>query len=123
GAGSPSTRPSTPDVETPSSSAGSTSPTSPKADDPFDLEQTGGFTPPGDGRPRLDDTLDDLDEGPVRLFEWTPERAAAVVKAGGYVLHTADGMTNVPGGERLWKATDEDAQAAGEPLARILNRY
>jgi hypothetical protein len=38
-------------------------------------------------------------------------------------LHTADRMGSVDGGEALWKATEADAKAAGEPLSRILNRY
>jgi hypothetical protein len=70
------------------------------------LEQGGDYEPP-----------------PPQLIEWTPERAAAIVRGAGYLLHASDGVAREPGGERLWRATEEDAAAIGPPLARILNRY
>jgi hypothetical protein len=121
--GSPGSRRSTPANETADSSTSSPpkSPT-PKAEDPFAIERPPPFKP-GDESPNLESDLEELDEPDPQLFDWTPERAGAVIRAGGYVLHTADRMGNVDGGDQLWKATEADAQAAGEPLARILNRY
>lgn len=111
------TRRSSPDDAT-----GTSSKSSARAEDPF-LIAGPGFRPVEDGRPRLDVDLDDELPPPEHLFDWTPERAGAIIRAGGYVLHTADRVAHVEGGEELWKATEQDARAAGEPLARILNRY
>jgi hypothetical protein len=119
--GSPGSPRSTPAGETAASTRRATPP--PTAENPFEIETPPSFEP-GDGRPNLESDLDDeLDEIDPHLFDWTPERAGAVIRAGGYVLHTADRMGHVDGGEELWKATEADARAAGEPLARILNRY
>jgi len=66
---------------------------------------------------------DEYEPQPPQLIEWTPERAAAIVKGAGYLLHASDGAAREPGGDELWRATDGDATAIGAPLARILNRY
>lgn len=55
--------------------------------------------------------------------EWTPERAEGIVRGIGFLLHRADGLGSKPGGEDLWRATEQDAADAAPPLARILNRY
>lgn len=60
---------------------------------------------------------------PPELLEWTPERAGAIVRAAGFMLHTADGLSREPEGRELWRATEEDVDTIGPPLARILNRY
>lgn len=57
------------------------------------------------------------------LVEWTPQRAAAVVRGLGYGLHALDPAAELPGGEQLWRATAQDAEDIGQPLARILARY
>lgn len=57
------------------------------------------------------------------LIDWTPERAASVIRAGGFLLHTADPLADEQGGEALWRATQGDIETMGPPLARILNRY
>jgi CubicO group peptidase (beta-lactamase class C family) len=82
------------------------------------------FEPSDDPQPAELHSGDDYEPPPpADVFEWTPERAGAVIKAGGFVLHTADSMSHEPGGETLWKATEQDALDAGAPLSRILNRY
>jgi hypothetical protein len=57
------------------------------------------------------------------VVEWTPERAAAMVRAFGMGLHMFDPATNLPGGDDLWRATSTEAAEIGEPLSRILARY
>lgn len=57
------------------------------------------------------------------LVEWTPDRAASVVRGFGMVLHTLDPVTELDGGADLWRATATEAQEIGEPLSRILARY
>ncbi len=57
------------------------------------------------------------------LVEWTPERAAAMVRAFGMAAHMLDPATELAGGEDLWRATSTEAAQIGEPLARILARY
>jgi hypothetical protein len=78
----------------------------------------------GDERQRPT-TPEDLEYEPVapELIEWTPERAAAMVRAGGFLLHNADSASREPGGEEIWRATETDVAAIAPPLARILNRY
>jgi hypothetical protein len=66
---------------------------------------------------------DDYEPPPPELIEWTPDRAAAIVKGGGLLLHVADPLAQDPGGEELWRATEQDAADIGAPLSRILNRY
>jgi hypothetical protein len=77
---------------------------------------------PTPARADLDDELD-FEPPPREPLEWTPERAGAIVRAGGFLLHTADGLSREPGGEELWRATEADVEAIAPPLARILNRY
>jgi hypothetical protein len=60
---------------------------------------------------------------PPQLVEWTPERAESVVRGIGFLLHRADALGSKPGGDELWRATEQDAADAAPPLARILNRY
>lgn len=77
-----------------------------------------GATPEADASPTLE-----LAPPPADLIEWTPERAAALVRGFGYTLHTFDPATNLPGGDELWRATDSEAREIGAPLSRILARY
>jgi len=93
------------------------------------LEADDGWHEPGDnappippaGRPELDETP--YDPAPAEPIEWTPERAGALVRGAGWMLHKADPLHHEPGGAELWRATAEDADAIGAPLARMLNRY
>lgn len=57
--------------------------------------------------------------------EWTASAAAALLRGVGYVGHVADPLHRAehPEAAELWKWTEADAIAAGEPLARMLNRY
>lgn len=73
--------------------------------------------------PADDEVSDDFEPPPPELLEWTPERAASVVRAGGFILHMADGLSREPEGAALWKATADDIEQIAPPLARILNRY
>jgi hypothetical protein len=57
------------------------------------------------------------------IVEWTPDRAAAMVRGFGLVLHTLDPATELDGGDDLWRATSIEASEIGEPLSRILKRY
>lgn len=57
------------------------------------------------------------------LVEWTPERAAALIRGFGLALHTLDPATELDGGEDLWRATSQEASEIGAPLSRILARY
>jgi len=57
------------------------------------------------------------------LVEWTPERAASLVRAVGFALHTFDPATELDGGAALWRATAEEAEEIATPLSRILARY
>jgi hypothetical protein len=89
--------------------------------DPLGIEPAG-FEPPDD--PTIAPAEDaEYEPPPPEPIEWTPERAGAVVRAGGLVLHMADPLSHAEGGDELWRATDADAEAIGAPLARILNRY
>lgn len=108
---------------------------------PLGMEQPGDFEPPEEPGPPAHAA--DLEHGeehlapPPDLYEWTPERAAAVLRAGGFLLHVADGLSRVKPPEhehdpradcgcdacQLWRLTERDAIDAGAPLARILNRY
>lgn len=75
---------------------------------------------PAAGRPEL---LEDYEPPAREPIEWTPDRAGAIVRGAGFTLHKIDGLHLEPGGEELWRATAEDAEAIGAPLSRILNRY
>ncbi len=81
------------------------------------------WQPPDRPTPAEPIPVDDFEPPPAEPLEWTPERAEAIVRAGGFLLHTADGLSREPGGEELWRATEADLQAIAPPLARILNRY
>lgn len=90
------------------------------------FEQRDTFTPSEDEVPAARAADLELHEelAPVEaVVEWTPERAAAVMRGVGFMLHHADPIGQEPGGEDLWRMTEQDALAAGAPLARILNRY
>jgi hypothetical protein len=89
-----------------------------EADDAW--RDTEGDPIPPAARPEL---AGEYEPPPAEPIEWTPERAAALVRGGGIVLHKADPLHHEPGGEDLWRATSEDADAIGAPLSRILNRY
>lgn len=75
----------------------------------------------------LEDAGEDYEPAAPELIEWTPERAGNIIKAIGWALHQADGLSDPIDGDELgaelWKATEDDAIAIGTPLARILNRY
>lgn len=88
---------------------------------PLGLEEDE-WQPPENPLP-ADDELSDYDPPPQELLEWTPERAGAIVRAGGYMLHAADGLSREPGGDELWRATEADVSSMAPPLSRILNRY
>jgi hypothetical protein len=95
--------------------------------DPLDLDP-GRFKPPEGEPPRPRTAADleadhDYEPAPPELIDWTPERAAAVVRALGFGLHMLDPVGHADGGDELWRWTKEDALEAGEPLARIMNRY
>ncbi len=69
---------------------------------------------------------DDYEAASPELLEWTPERAEAIVRGGGFLLHTLDPLATAdhgPDGAELWRATEQDARDMSAPLARILNRY
>lgn len=68
-------------------------------------------------------TVDVLEPAGLDLVEWTPERAASLVRGFGYALHTFDPATELPGGDDLWRATSSEAREIGAPLSRILARY
>jgi hypothetical protein len=89
--------------------------------DPLQLEGAA-FSPPDEPGVPVD-VDDDYEPPPPEPLEWTPERAAALVKGGGLLLHVADPLGHEPGGDELWRATEQDALDIGAPLARILNRY
>lgn len=100
-------------------SSGSRSTTS----NPIDVEGAR-FEPPKTGDPDLGgEELNPYEPPPPELIEWTPERAGAVVRGMGFALHSADPISAEPEAGELWRATQEDADAIGSPLARILNRY
>lgn len=71
--------------------------------------------------------LDDYVPPPPEILEWTPERAGAIVRAGGFLLHTADPVARDQVAHELeidlWRATEDDVSAIAPPLSRILNRY
>lgn len=110
------------------STGGSSATTSTSSDpNPLGLERDR-WTPPQDGQPAdLDDGSLDYVPPPPELLEWTPERAGAIVRAGGFLLHTADPVAKDPIAAELevelWRATEDDVDAIAPPLARILNRY
>jgi hypothetical protein len=106
-------------ADTPSSSATT-------SDNPLGLEEDRWSQP---DRELPADTGDDLDyvAPPPQILEWTPERAGAIVRAGGFLLHTADPIARDEVAKELevdlWRATEDDVSAIAPPLARILNRY
>lgn len=100
---------------TPSSSATSDA-------NPLGLEPDA-WQPPEGPLPADTETGDVFEPEPPQALEWTPERAGALVRAGGFLLHTADGLTREPEGSDLWRATEADVDAIAPPLSRILNRY
>jgi hypothetical protein len=107
-------------------SAGSGEPTpdssATKSTNPLELEPDA-WRPPEQPTPAQLDPGDDFEPPPPEPLEWSPERGGAIVRAGGFLLHTADGMAREPGGDELWRATEADVDAIAPPLARILNRY
>lgn len=70
---------------------------------------------------------DELPDGPLEptVIEWTPDRAAALLRGLGYCASKADPVNRLdhPDAGELWRWSEADAIQAGEPLARILNRY
>ncbi len=102
---------------TPSSSATTDGDANPLGLDPDD------WTTPEQPVPAEAEPEPDYRPPAPELIEWTPERAGFLVRGAGFVLHTADGLSREPEGAELWKATEDDCEAIGAPLARILNRY
>lgn len=88
------------------------------------LEQPPAFEPPDDAPPVRDAREEIEYEPPLpEPVEWTAERAGAIFRGGAFLLHAADPLSREPGGAELWRATADDVDAIGPPLARILNRY
>jgi hypothetical protein len=119
----------TPEPAGPSSagSNGSTGASSDTTANPLGLERDR-WAPSDREQPADVDThLDDYVAPPPELLEWTPERAGAIVRAGGFLLHTADPVAREEIAKELeielWRATEDDVSAIAPPLARILNRY
>jgi hypothetical protein len=81
------------------------------------------FVPPDEEQPAEIDLADGYDAAPAEPIEWTPERAGALVKGAGFMLHAADPVAREPEAAELWRATEADVEAIGPPLSRILNRY
>lgn len=93
------------------------------SDNPLGLDDESEFTSGDQAVPANDDVADEYVPEPQELLDWTPERAGSVVRAIGYALHTADGLSREPDGDALWRATESDVATMAPPLARILNRY
>jgi hypothetical protein len=112
--------------DSPASSASTGASSASSRTDPLDVEP-GAWQPPEESPPTrtaADLNTDDVYEPPPpELIEWTPERASAVVRGLGFGLHVLDPASRTDGGDQLWRWTKDDALEAGEPLARILNRY
>lgn len=98
---------------------------------PFGFESSARHAP-GEGPPppvarARDLEADELADAPLEQAppEWTPAAAAALLRGVGYCGHIADPLHRAdhPDAAELWKWTEADAMAAGEPLARMLNRY
>lgn len=84
------------------------------------------FDPDGGEEPAALAAVDapaDASDAGLELVEWTPDRAAAIVRGLGFVLHSLDGAASLDGGEELWRATEQEAADIGAPLARLLARY
>jgi hypothetical protein len=105
--------------EPPESTASSSASTS---ENPLGLEEDV-WTPPEGPLPAEAEPEPDYRPPSQELIEWTPERCGFLVRGGGFLLHTADGLSREPEGTDLWKATEDDIDAIAPPLARILNRY
>jgi hypothetical protein len=93
---------------------------------PLGLERDPWY-PKQDPQPADTSGVDDYVPPAPELLEWTPDRAGAIVRAGGFLLHTADPLARDPVAQELevdlWRATEDDVSAIAPPLARILNRY
>jgi hypothetical protein len=104
-------------ASTPASSATTSDPANPLGLEPDH------FTPPAQPVP-AETGVEELYERPApELVEWTPERAGNIVRGFGYLAHIADPVSSEPEAADLWKATQDDIEAIGPPLSRILNRY
>lgn len=95
---------------------------------PLKLEGAPAFEPPRD-RPQVADAARlEGEELPVPApvpVEWTPERAAAVLRGGFFVARIADPVAREQEGKllELWRLDAADALEAGGPLSRMMNRY
>lgn len=125
----PATAPLTTKEETDPSSVtsnGSTRESSASTSNPLGLEQDH-WTPSEQAQPADPGGVDDYIAPPPQILEWTPDRAGAIVRAGGFLLHTADPVARDQVAHELeidlWRATEDDVSAIAPPLARILNRY
>jgi hypothetical protein len=81
------------------------------------------FEPPEHEVPPVIELDDPYEPEAPELVVWTPERAAAILKGGGFLLHAADPIAREPEAVELWRATEDDVAAMAPPLSRILNRY
>lgn len=104
-------------------STGESRGSSPEGPNPLGLDQPPPFEPPQEGQPAQLGGETAYEPPAPELIEWTPERAGAIVRAGGFLLHNADSIAQEPEALELWRATEADVEAIGPPLARILNRY
>ena len=57
--------------------------------------------------------------------EWTPERAAAILRGGFFLARFVDPVAREDEGKQLelWRLDKADALEAGGPLSRMMNRY
>lgn len=135
----PAPRSRKPKGESPAGSSGpmpASSATEPEAPRPaaagnlFGFESSAAHTPTD--RPQRPSTAADLEANELpddliepTVIEWTPDRAAALLRGLGYVASKADPVNRLdhPDAGELWRWDAADALEAGEPLARILNRY
>lgn len=93
-------------------------------ENPLGLDAGDAHFTPGEQAIPADDSLGDTYIPPApELLEWTPERAGAMLRGAGFLLHAADPVAREPEAAELWRATEQDVDAIGPPLARILNRY
>jgi len=94
---------------------------------PLGLEAAPAFIPPDERPPtaHASDLENDEEYVPAAAepIDWTPERVTALLRPSAALVHYADPLSREPGGDDLWRLTEQDAAEIADPLARILNRY
>lgn len=96
---------------------------------PLGLEGAPAFEPPKERPPVADAARlehgEELAPAPPVPVEWTPERAAAVLRGGFFVARVVDPVARTDAGKlvELWRLDTQDALEAGAPLSRMMNRY